>query len=172
MCDPVTLTVLTVAAAGVTAYGQYQQGQAAKQAGEYQAAVAEQNARTSENLAKDAEQRGQIAEQNQRRQTAALMGRQQAVLAAKGIDLANGTPLDILSQSAEYGELDALTIRHNASLEALQLRAQAGNQRAQGQLSLLEGNNAATAGTLSAGGTLLSGGAKAGGYWQQYKGTN
>lgn len=165
MCDPVSLTVAAVAAAGVTAYGQYQQGVAAEKAGQYQMRVAEQNAKTSENLAKDAEARGQLAIENQRRQTASLMGRQQAVLAAKGIDIGSGTPLDILSQSAEYGEIDAQTIKHNFDMEALNYRVQGRNQLNQGQMALLEGKSAKQGAMFQAGGTLIGGAGKAGGYW-------
>lgn len=166
MCEPTTIMAgLALAGAAVSAVGTIQQGQAAKAAGAYNNRVQQQNAITSEALAKDAEDRGRIAEQRQRQQTASLMGRQQAVLAAKGIDLGSGTPLDILSQSAEYGELDALTIRHNASNEALGYRVQANNQRTSGQMALLEGKNAATGSYYQAGGTLLGGASKAGGYW-------
>lgn len=161
MCEPTTIAIAAIAAStAMGAYGQIQAGNAAQKAATANNAIAQQNAIVSDRLAANAEERGRIAEQQQRMKTSALMGRQQAVLAAKGIDISSGTPLDILAQSAEYGEMDALTTRYNFAQEAAGYRQQASNQRFGGQMALFEGKNAKTASRWQAMGTLVSGAGK------------
>ena len=50
-------------------------------------------------------------------------------MAANGVDLSSGSPLDILGDTAMYGELDALTIRSNAEREAYGYRVQSRRRR-------------------------------------------
>lgn len=159
MCDPVT--GLMVASTLMTATGQIQAGNAANAAGRYQAQIAEMNAKISENRAKDAIERGKIEEQKKRAETAKIMGAQTAAMAANGVDLSFGSPLDTIAGTAALGELDALTIRSNAAREEYDFRVQAANQRAQGSLERMKGSAAQTAGYLGAGATILGGGASA-----------
>lgn len=168
MCDPVTLTVMAIGAAAVSAYGQYQAGQAAEAAGDYNAQVQENNAKVAEQYAKAAEERGETEARQRRIDAERMASRQTAVLAAKGIDISTGTPLDILGDTAMYGELDAQTIKYNAGLEAYQQRNQASNFRSSAEISRMEGSQAAKAGTIGAVGTLLGGAAKAGNQYRQF----
>ena len=168
MCDPVTLAVMTMASAAVSAYGQYQSGKAQEAASEYNAQVQENNARVAEQYAKAAEARGDDEARQKRIDAERMASRQQAVLAAKGIDISTGTPLDILGDTAMYGELDAQTIKYNAGLEAYQQRATASNALSQAELSRMEGRQAAKAGTMQAFGTLIGGASKAGNQYKSY----
>jgi hypothetical protein len=59
--------------------------------------------------------------------------------------------------------LDALTIRSNSAKKAYADEVQANSDTAQGQLDTMAGDNAKTAGEISAGGTLLSGASTVGG---------
>lgn len=96
----------------------------------YQTAMARNAALASEYNARDAERRGGVEEERQRRKTSLLLGTQQARLAAQGSDL-EGSPTDILGDTAATGEQDALFTRYQAGREAWNQRIQAANQNAQ-----------------------------------------
>lgn len=125
MCDLVT--ALSVGSMAFGAYSSYQQSQAQQASYEYQAQVARNNAITAEWQAQDALKRGEIAEEQQRRRTAMLKGSQTARLAANGIDISEGSALNILSDTDWMGEQDALTVRDNAAREAWDYRQQGQN---------------------------------------------
>lgn len=164
MCEPTTL--LMIAGTVVSGMGQIQQGNAAAASAKYNATVAEMNATLADRRAKDAIERGQVEEQQKRAQVAQLQGRQKAAMAANGVDLSFGSPLDTLVDTAVLGELDALTIRQNAAREAYDYQVQGVNSRADAGLSRMNAKSAKTGGYLAAGGTVLGGGAKAYGQYQ------
>ena len=83
----------------------------------YQAQVAAQSQELMHRQAADATQRGQVAEENRRRLTAQQIGRQQAAFAAQGTDL-EGSPTDVLGDTAAAGEVEALTLRSQAARQA------------------------------------------------------
>jgi hypothetical protein len=116
------------------AFGAYNKSKTDKQAFETQAAVARNNAEYSESQARDAIRRGQVAENDVRRRTAQLQGSQRARLAANGIDLGEGSALNILLDTDYFGELDALNVRDNSNREAAALRTQGSNQMAAANL--------------------------------------
>ena len=162
MCELGTLlTVASLAAtAGSTvigAMGAAQQGEAAQRSANYNAQVAEMNATLADRRAKDAIERGARDEQRKRLEVARIQGQQRAALAAGGIDMSFGSPLDTIVDSAVAGELDALTIRSNAYREAYDHRVDGTNRRASANLSRMEGENARQAGYMSAAGTVLTG---------------
>lgn len=164
MCDfGLTLALASTVIGGV---GAIQQGQAAASAAKYQAQVSEMNAKINEKRAQDAIERGTDAEQMKRREVARIQGEQTAAMAANGVDLSFGSPLDTLVDTKIAGELDALTIRTSAEREAYDYRVGASNDRAQAGMSRMEAKNAQTAGYLGAASTILTGGSKA---YGQYK---
>jgi hypothetical protein len=69
--------------------------------------------------AADAVTRGDVAANRLESQTRVLVGTQRATLAAQGVDVASGSAVDLQSQTAGFGALDAQTIRNNAAREAL-----------------------------------------------------
>ena len=149
------------------AFGAYQQSQAQQQAYAYQAAVAANNAAAAEIAAQDALRRGQKEEQNVRLKTAALRGSQRASLAARGIDLGEGSALDILTTTDFMGERDALTTRDNAEKEAWGHRVRgAGLAADAGLLSNAASNINPFA---SAAGTLLTGASGVASSWAKWK---
>lgn len=154
-------TILAIAGTALGAIGQIQQGNAAAEAGRYNAKVAEMNAVMSERRAKDAVERGAREEQRKRTEVAALKGKQVAAMAANGVDLGFGSPLDLIVDTAALGELDALTIRKNSANEAYDHRVQAVNGRSDATLSRMNADAAQTGGYLNAAGTLLGGAATA-----------
>lgn len=159
MCE--IATVLTIGSTLIGAVGAIQQGNAAAEAGRFNARVADMNAELSRRRAKDATERGARAEQQKRQEIAALKGKQVAAMAANGVDLSFGSPLDTIVDTAMLGELDALTIRKNAANENYDYRVQAVNGRADATLSRMSADASQTAGYLNAAGTILGGGANA-----------
>ena len=82
-------------------------------------------------------------------------------MAANGLDLTFGSPLDTLVDTATLGELDALTIRSNAYREERDIRQQGANYRGQAGVDRAAASSALTGGYLNAAGTLLGGGSRA-----------
>lgn len=132
----------------VTAYGQYQAGKANQKIANYNAEVAELQA-------EQALKRGREDESRLRMQTRQTIGAQRAALAAMGIDLDDGTAAQIQDDTTYFGELDALTIRNNAALEAWGYRTQATDYRMQGSLAASQGRSQMLGTILSAGGQAL-----------------
>lgn len=148
---------LSAIGTGVAMYGQMQQADAASAAAKYQAQVAANNATIAKQNADATIEAGKVAEQQQRMKTAALIGSQRAAMAANGVRLDSGSALDIQSDTATMGELDALTVRNNAARQAWAYEAQATNFNAQSQLSNAQAGWAQSAGLVSGAGTLLGG---------------
>lgn len=144
--------VLAVAGTAMTAIGQIRQGQAAKAAADYNAQVANNNAIV-------AEQQSQSQAMVQGRRAMMQNGGLLANMAANGIEVGEGSPIDILSQSAANAEMDRQNIVYNGRVKAQSLRNQA-------QLDTFQGETAQSNGFMSAAGTLLSGGSKAWGMSQ------
>jgi len=142
--DPVSLGAITsLIGTGVGVYGQVQQGRAEAQAAEY---TQKQNVILSE----DAMRRGEQEKEATRRKTAALEGRQRAVLAASNVDIGSGSPLAIMSDTATLGELDAQIIQGNAEREAAGYQANA-------DMAGMRAKSAKSAASIGAFGTALSG---------------
>lgn len=128
--------------AGISAGGQISQGMQAKDAAKYNAAVASQNAEATR-------QQGDIAVAALRRQQAMKLGSMTASYGASGVSM-EGSPMDVLGQSAAMMALDRLTTKYNYDLKALGYDAQVSQQEAQG-------SNALTSSLFSAAGTLAKG---------------
>ncbi len=144
---------LTAASVGVSAYGQYQQVKAQNAAAEYNAQILNQNAKFAELEAKDAEKRGEIEEKQHRLRVSRAIGDKRAQFGASGAVVDEGTPLDVIDDTITFGELDALTIKHNTATEANRFRRQGFNFNAQSQLS----RASQTSPGFAAGSTLLTG---------------
>ena len=146
-----------IVGAGIDTAGKLQQGK-------IDAATAETNRRLAEAQANDALLRGTIEESRYRRQIAQIVGAQKAAFGARNVAV-SGTPLDILSDTAQIGEEDALTIRNNAAREAWGYRNQASEASRWGANQQM-GLNA------MAGSTLLTAGAQSYGLWRENRAAN
>lgn len=153
----------------VGVYGQLQAGQAQAGQARYQAQVAENNRVIAEQQARDAEMRGQLAEDARREQARAIIGRQRTALAANGVLVDSGSALDITGDTAAQGEVDALTLRANAAREAYGYRAQGTNFLADAGLQRARADAAIPASMVGAGATLLSGAGTVGDRWLTYR---
>lgn len=146
-------TILTLAGMGLSAASQLSSGRQAKSAGNANARTIEDVARKNADLitegadlnagvddfnagihdaqALDAVQRGKATEDRFRVQIRGLIGSQRARLAAQGVDVSDGSPLELQMDAARQGEFDALTIRTDAAREAWGYQVQAEGFRLQ-----------------------------------------
>lgn len=137
--------------------GQMQAAQAQADAANYQAQVDRNNAIMAQQNAQDARRRGDQAMEEQQRKTAQIEGRQRAAFAANGIELTSGSPVDVLADTATFGELDRQTIGNNAEREARGYEAQRVNFNASAGLNKMKADNASAAGSLGALSSLVNG---------------
>lgn len=142
------LLVASVAGTAATAYGQIQQGKAAEKAAEYNAEVANMQA-------KDAINRGNIEAEAQRTKEAKVAGAQRAAAGASGAVVDSGSFADVVLDTVTTGERDAQTIRTNAMRQAWGLESQA-------DIDLYSGRQAKAASQTAAAGTLLTGASSVG----------
>ena len=159
MCD--LGTILTIGSTIMGGIGAIQQGNAQAAAADYNAKVADMNAKIAERQSRDAVERGAMEEQQQRMKTAQIIGQQKAAMAANGVDIKFGSPLETLVDTATMGELDALTIRSNTYREERDIRQQGLNYEGQAGMLRSEARSARTGGFLNAFGTLLGGASQA-----------
>lgn len=175
MCDPITIT--TIAGTALTAYGQFQQGQATKAANEFQAEIYNRNAQIANQNAANERQLGLEEARKIRLQTRAKIGQQKAAMAANGIDIYQGTPVDLTADTASMGELDALTSMYNSEMRAINYENKSGDFSSSATMSRMSGRNAFISGGLNALGTGISGlgeaytGYRVSGRWSGYGNT-
>lgn len=101
-----------------SAYGAFTEAKVARSEARTNAMLAERNAL-------DAMLRGQQEFDRSNEQYAQVKGRQAASLAANGVALDEGSPLDILTGTDQAREVDAAIIRNNAEREAYGHRVEA-----------------------------------------------
>lgn len=148
-------------------YGSYQQSKARKGEMKFKAAVENNKTIISQRQAADAIKRGKVEQDQHRQKVAALKGKQRSVLAGSGFQVNEDDALDILADTAEAGELDALTIKNNAARTAWGHTVQASNASAQAGLYRSQGD--AENPIFSAGTTLFSGVGSVGDKWSYLK---
>lgn len=130
----------------ISSVGTVIQGDAAKNAGEYNAAVSDYNAAQTEND-------GAIALQQQQRKAEQVIGSARAQMGASGVSSTEGSSLEVLKQSASQAALDSLNIQSKTAAKAYSYRTTGAIQR-------YEGDQAQTASKYSAAGQLLGGAAQ------------
>ena len=135
--------ILMAVGTAVSAYGQYQSGQAQKAAANYNARVQEAQA-----IQQDMENRENI--RRERKAGQGLLSSQRQKLGASGVAIQAGSPLEILGRTA--GELE---LRAQDAARAGRSNLQYGLSQA--QMTKWEGKQAANAATIGASGTLLQG---------------
>lgn len=108
------------------------QARAQKQEGAYLQQTYDANARIMDMQAQDAIDRGAKKSQEVKTQAKKLIGSQRAAMAAQGLDLEEDDALAIQQETAEFGAVDAQTIKNNAWQEAWGYRVQAQDYRNKG----------------------------------------
>jgi hypothetical protein len=141
----------------LSAAGKYQEGVSKRNAAYYNAAVAEQNAQYADEQAADSLVRGSEEVSKHYLQVGQMKAEQTAAMAANGIELGYGSPLEVIAGTAMLGEIDAETMRRNAKREAEGRRREASNYRAQATGYRAQGKADFVSGLLGAAGSLMSG---------------
>ncbi|EPM9803192.1 hypothetical protein ACTTO6_001793 [Klebsiella pneumoniae] len=149
------IEIAAIGASVLSAGGAVYSGQQQKKMANYQAAQAEADADASQKAARVEADRIRKAG---REQSAAA----NASLAASGVETGEGTALRITSGITEDSEQDAYQTILNGANSASRLQAQA-------QADRITGSNAATAGNISAGSSLLAAGGTAYDGWKKAK---
>jgi hypothetical protein len=130
---------------------------------EFQARIADINARIAEGSAQTALVQGERAVQGVRMHTAQVKSAQRVGLAANGIALDSDSAINVLTTTDVMGEQDAITTETNAIAQAWGYRTQSSNMQTTSAL-----NNAAAGNInpgLSAAGSLIGNAGKVGAQW-------
>ena len=155
-----TGTILAIAGGigtAVQAVGALSQANAQASAQSYNAAALQQQARDTELAAAENERRFR---EDMRR----VQGSQSAAIGASGV-AREGSPLEVLEDSAASMELDALTIRHQGLLDSRYLSQQAAFERDAAKRTrksgLFNAGGILIGGAMNYGQSLIGGGGKA-----------
>jgi len=151
---------LVGAAFGLQALSQITGAASASQAARYNARVAENSAELSRRLAENERQRGRVDEQGLRLEQARARSLRAAAMAAGGVDIAGGSPLQVLADDRALGELDALRLRADAERDAFRHLVRANEDESEAALSRGRSGTALAQGLFRSGGSLLTGAAR------------
>lgn len=162
----VTLAETTALVAGVGAaasgYSQYKQSQ-------FQAHVAKNNAIISANNADAARLAGSEAESAKRLETGRRVGGALAAQGASGVDVSYGSPSEYRGALVNEGELDALTIRHNAASSALGFAQQSAGFSSESSMSRRAGAAALAGAAVNIGASYIGGASSVSSKYASYK---
>lgn len=106
------------AAVGMLGFGTAMEVVGQQAAGDYQSDAAMMNAGINRMRAQDAIVRGEEAAADFQDEIDLMIGAQRASLAAQGIEIDEGTALDVQTNTRVMGELDTLKILNNSRREA------------------------------------------------------
>lgn len=144
-----------LAASAISAASAVQQGRAAAQ-------VARNNQVMAGYAAQDAIKRGDAEAMKAQQRARQIVGAQRAGMAAKGLDLGEGTAAELQDQTDFFGQVDAATTRDNARRAAWTARQTGNAAAAQGQFQQANSN-------LQAFGSVLGGASQVAGQWYSFK---
>lgn len=139
----------------------YAKSEADRAAFETQATATANNAALERAAASDAIRRGQVATVNSGLRARQIKGQQIATMAANGVALDEGTPLNILTDTDLMAANDANVIAMNATKEAWGYNVRAGNDEANAELlrrraEMESPGRAAATSLLTSAGTVAS----------------
>lgn len=153
MCLP----AISAAATVFSAYSTYAQGKAQSQAYENQAAAADQNAKISAKQAEITAQNGAREEQQVRNRANAVIGAQKTAFGSSGVDSGSGSALDLLTDTRDQSESDALQTRKNSANQVWGYQVEQTNYKNQTNAARSAAKNSSTMGKIGAFTTLLNG---------------
>jgi hypothetical protein len=144
------MAVIGVVGAVIALIGVAASTYAAYEQAETQQKYAKYNAKVAENQAAGERMRAGVAADQQRELHRRVIANQRAQYGTSGVDVASGSPLLVIADSARQAELDAQIILAGGEGRAIGFQSQAALDRFQGRAAM-------TAGYVNAGSTLLSG---------------
>lgn len=154
---------LQMLSTGISMASKLAESQAQQDQANYEAGVAKNNQTIAIANAADATRRAELEASRVSRNASSLAGTQRAAFAAKGLDISDGTPGDIIDQTNFFGKVDADTARYNGKVESWQKMSQASNFGAQSKAATAKADGLSTSGLLSSAGAVSD-------KWYQYSG--
>lgn len=150
-------TVASLVGSGVSALGMLQSSKAGAQAAKYNASVAAVNQQIAQQNSDRAALAGSAAVEAQQLKTRNEVGQITSNMAASGLDTTTGSAADVINSATQIGQLNALSIRANATQQAYSYKNQSASYGADAGLETSKAANDITSGYLSSGSTILSG---------------
>ena len=149
----------------ISAYGNYEAGQANKQQAQYQAGVASLNQTIAEQNAAYARYAGEVEAQTEGMKVRSQIAQTRAEQGAGGLDVSSGS--NALVQKSEYdiGQQDIATIRSNAAKRAYGYQVAGVQYEAESTLDKYKGDQAETAGDINALASLIGGAGSVSSKW-------
>lgn len=167
--DPVSITIATLAAGGISAFGQMYGASAKASAADYQARVARANADIAGQNAKFATEKGNAMAMDLGLKDRYNIGVAKATQGASGIAVDQGSAALARDSMGKMAALDQGRIRNNAAREAFGYGVEEMGHRAQAGLLQSEVGWDKTAGYIGAAGSILGSAASAGSKWMEMK---
>ena len=140
-----------------TVHGQQQAAKQSQTMAQYNSDISRRNADLAEIKAADTLAQGQKDQEKIRREYKARVGQMATKFGAGNVALDSGSALDMIVDTTEVGELDALDIGAKAQRQSQDYLRAAADARNQATLSMQQGNAAASAGASNTGNSLLNG---------------
>jgi hypothetical protein len=144
---PLLPTIMTVGSAAVT-------GATSLAGGNYQAAVARNNALIAEHNSAAASEASQMEAARSDKEYAALLGEETSAQAASGFDILGRTQVATREAQARVGDMQAVDIRNRGTNEARKFLQDAADYRAAGKQARMQGILGAVGAGLQAGQTI------------------
>ena len=150
MCAPlIVMAVVSLVGAGISAYGQHQQGKALKE-------VSKNNQTIAEHRAKDALERGRQLQSQARKKGKSARGAQRAAFAKQGVFVGGESQAEAMQDIDHIAALDEYTIGINAERESTALINQGRGFAAQGNISSAAATTGAVGTVLGATGSVAN----------------
>lgn len=142
---------------GISAYGQYQEGQEARAGAQAASDAYLYNANLSEEQAQAIAQKQVMSEYKKNVAKDEAIGHLQASAVAGGVVSISGSPLDLMTNSLSNAMLDISIDRYSYQIAERGMYAQAEQERDAAQASLNEGERAYKKGLIGAASTVAKG---------------
>ena len=140
MCEPTTIAYIGMAV--VLAAGAVE-ADSQRKAGRANAQIEANNAQMAKQQGKDEQLLAVRQQQEAAWRTRALLGKQKTQAAANNLDMDVGTPLDIMGETAMFGQAEEDAIGINAARKAWGFEGEATNAYNRGRLSKWQGDTQA-----------------------------
>lgn len=150
----------------------YNTAKASAKAAEYQEDIYRQNAQIAEQNAVTTKQSGIDDARRIKLQTLSNIATQKVAMAANGIDIDEGSALDLTDTTKYFGEMDALTTVNNAQSRASAYESEGLNFLSQAGLSSLLADNYRKSSFISGLGSGMTGLGQVGSSWYNWNKTS
>jgi hypothetical protein len=167
MAAPVAAVGIGAAALGsaVSAFGNYQQGQASAAEATYKAGVAQMNQQIAQQNANYALYAGEVEAQQEGIKTSQQIATTKAEQSAGGLDVSSGSNLAVRDSEYSVGQENIAMVRSNAAKRAYGYEVQGVQYGAEATLDKFAATESKISGTTAAIGSLLGGASSVSSKW-------